>query len=348
MTRLSASLIFAKTSVADITALAVELERGGFERVWLGEAWREPVVPATAMALKTSKIGVGTAVSQMYPLNPVIAAQQAAQLQEVAEGRFALGLGLGAKFVVERWLGVAYERPLRRTREFIEIVRGVLASPDTGPFSYEGEVLSTHKYRLTFAEQAVHVPIHLAAVGPRMQELAGELADGIIVGALHSPEYMEQMRARLAAGAAKADRDVDNVEIWYYLTTCVAHDSERARGLARRSLVYLAQYEHYLAVYEREGYGEITRRIAELVRNRGMDGAEALVTDDMIERFCIAGTPAECRDQLRRFADYPGVPVLHMIPFRTDEAEVRESVRLAATLLTAEATVSSKASLQER
>lgn len=333
MTRLSASLIYGRTSIEDIVELIRCLEDAGYDRVWLGEAWREPVVPVTAAAVQTTTVGLGTAISQIYPVNPVIAAQQAAQIQEVAQGRFALGLGLGAGFVVERWYGVPYERPLRRAREFIDIVRGVLASPETGPFSYAGEVLSTHKYTLAFSDEAVHVPIHLAAVGPRMQELAGELADGIMVGALHSPGYMDEMQERLATGAARAGRDVGDVEIWYYLTCCVAEDGDRARRLARGSLVYLSQYPHYMAVYEREGHGEVARRIAELVRARDMDGAEALVTDAMVEQFTIAGTPAECRAQLTRFEAYPGTPVLHMIPFRIDEAEARESVRLSAQLL---------------
>ena len=333
MSRLSSSLIFSRTSIAEIVELAGALERGGFERVWLGEAWREPVVPMAAVALGTERVGIGSAVSQIYPVNPVIVAQQAAQLQELASGRFALGLGLGAGFVVERWFGVPYERPLRRAREFVEILRGVLASPEEGPFTYEGELLSTRKYVLPFATEAVAVPIHLAAVGPKMQELAGELADGIVVGALHSQGYMDETQERLAAGAARAERDVDEVQIWYYLTCCVSEDGERARELARRSLVYLAQYPHYLKVYEREGVGEVAREMAALVRERRMAEAEAHVTDDMIERFCVAGTPAECRDQLRRFASYPGVPILHMIPFRIHEDEVRESVRLSAGLL---------------
>jgi alkanesulfonate monooxygenase SsuD/methylene tetrahydromethanopterin reductase-like flavin-dependent oxidoreductase (luciferase family) len=333
LSRLSAALIFSKTRIEEMVELATGLEQGGFERVWLGEAWREPVVPMTAVALGTKTIGVGSAVSQIYPVNPVIVAQQAAQLQELTAGRFALGIGLGAGFVVERWFGVAYERPLRRAREFIEILRGVLASPERGPFTYEGELLSTRKYLLPFADQAVTVPIHLAAIGPKMQELAGELADGIIVGALHSRDYMEETRARLAAGAAKVGRDVNDIQIWYYLTCCVSEDGDHARQLARRSLVYLAQYPHYQHVYDREGFGVVTRRMASLVREHEMLKAEVLVSDQMIERFCVAGTLSDCREQLRRFDSYPGVGVLHMVPFRIEEDEVRQSVRLAARLL---------------
>jgi alkanesulfonate monooxygenase SsuD/methylene tetrahydromethanopterin reductase-like flavin-dependent oxidoreductase (luciferase family) len=329
---LSASLTFSRTPLTELIDLARRLEAGGFQRVWFGEAWREPVVPMTATLAATDRIGVGSAISQIYPVNPVVAAQQAAQMQELGAGRFALGLGLGAGFVVERWFGVPYTRPLRRTREFVDVIRGVFASPEQGPFSYDGEVFRVRKYQLPFAERNVDVPVCLAAIGPRLQELAGELADGIIVGSLHSPRSMEQTQQRIAAGADRAGRDPDDVSIWYYLTCCISTDSHRARALARSSLVYLTQYPHYRRVYAEEGFDDIAQRVADLVRERAMDQAQAAISDEMIDRFCLAGTLAECRDQLRRYADYPGTPILNLIPFRIDEDEVVQCFRLAAQL----------------
>lgn len=330
--RLAASLIFSSTPLAEQVGLAQTLEAAGFNRIFFGEAWREPVVPLAATLGATSTVGVGSAISQIYPIHPVIAAQQAAQLDELGPGRVSLGLGLGASFVVERWFGVPYERPLRRAREFTDVVRGVLASPENGPFSYDGEVFRVRKYRLPFASARPRIPIHLAAVGPKMQTLAGEVADGVIVGALHSEAFMGQVVDRLATGAKRRGRDVDDVSIWYYLACCVSTDGERARALARRSLVYLAQYPHYRRVYEAEGFGETAATIADLVRAKAMDEAEAKVTDDMIERFAIAGTVEQCRTQLQRFDGYPGTPILHLVPFRMEEDEVLESFRLAAQL----------------
>ncbi|MBK5219819.1 MAG: LLM class flavin-dependent oxidoreductase [Thermoleophilia bacterium] len=332
MRRLSISLILAETPITEMVEIARHFEQSGVERVWLGEAWREPVVPITAMTVGTERIGVGTAVAQIFPVNPVIVAQQAAQLQELAGGRYALGLGLGASFVVERWFGVDPSRPLRRAREFIEIVRGALRSPEDGPFSYDGELLSTRKYKLPFAAEAVEVPINLAAVGPKMQELAGELADGIVIGALHSEGYMDETRERLRTGAERSGRDPAEIDVWVSIICCVDEDAEAARRQARRSLVYVAQYPHYQRVYEREGFGEIVQKIAGLVREKEMDKAEALVSDEMIECFCLAGTLAECREQMGRFEYDGAIPVLHLVPFRTSEAEVVESLRLAAGL----------------
>lgn len=330
--RLAASLIFSATPLAQQVDLARRLEAAGFERVFFGEAWREPVVPLATTLSGTSAIGVGSAISQIYPIHPVIAAQQVAQLDELGPGRVSLGLGLGASFVVERWFGLSYERPLRRAREFADVVRGVLSSPEHGPFSYDGEVFNIRKYRLPFASTIPQVPIYLAAVGPKMQTLAGEVADGVIIGALHSDRFMEQAVDRLAVGAKRRGHRIEDIAIWYYLTCCVSTDTDRARALARRSLVYLAQYPHYRRVYESEGFGEAAAAIGDLVRAKAMDEAEAQISDEMIERFAIAGTVDECRQQLQRYASYPGTPILHLVPFRIEEDEVLESFRLAAEL----------------
>lgn len=332
MTQLAASLIFSRTPLAAQIDLVRTLETAGFDRVYFGEAWREPVVPMAAALTGTTSVGIGSAVSQIFPVNPVVTAQQVAQLDELGPGRVSVGLGVGASFVVERWFGVPFERPLQRVREFTEVLRGVLASPHNGPFSYDGQLFSVRKYRLPFTDSVPRVPIHLAAVGPRMQELAGELADGVVIGALHSERTMEQTLHRLQTGARRRGRTVDDVRISYYLACCVSADPDRARTLARRSLVYLTQYPHYRAIYAAEGFGEISARIAELVRGRDMEQAERAVTDEMVERFAVAGTVDECRGQLRRYADYPGTPVLHLIPFRIGEDEVLESFRLAAEL----------------
>jgi alkanesulfonate monooxygenase SsuD/methylene tetrahydromethanopterin reductase-like flavin-dependent oxidoreductase (luciferase family) len=332
--QLAASLIFSETPLARQVEVARLLEAGGFTRVFFGEAWREPIVPMAATLAATSTVGVGTAISQIYPIHPVITAQQLAQLDEIGPGRVSVGLGLGASFVVERWFGVPYARPLRRAREFADVVRGVLASPDEGPFSYEGEIFTVRRYRLPFARQGLRIPIHLAAVGPRMQTLAGEVADGVVVGALHSERAMAQTLERLDAGARRRGRRVEDLSVWYYLACCVSTDSDRARALARRSLVYLAQYPHYRAVYEAEGFGEMANTIADLVRRKDMDGAERQVSDEMVSRFAVAGTVEECRTQLQRYRNYPGTPVLHLIPFRIGEDEVLESFRLAAQLAT--------------
>ena len=194
------TMAFHSTSVPEIAAWAADAEQRGVPAVWLSEAWRELAVPLTAVAAATHHIPIGAGVMQIFPAHPVLTALQAMQLQELSGGRFELGLGLGAGFVVERWFGVPYERPLRRMKEFVEVVRGVMDSRHGRPFSYAGEIFRVHKYTMPFGTELPDVPVSIAAVGPKMLELAGEVADGVILGAIHSPAYLAEVRRRLAAG----------------------------------------------------------------------------------------------------------------------------------------------------
>ena len=328
--RISVATGFGRTGIAQTVDLAQRLERGGFAGVLVEEAWREPIVPLTAVALATNTIGIGTGIAQIFPINPVVAAQQAAQINELAGNRHTLGLGLGAGFVVERWFGVTYERPLTRMREFVEVVRGILRSPETGPFSYDGSVFRVRKYLLRTSERAVDVPIHIAAVGPKMLELAGEVADGIIVGAIHSPASMEQLAERVAAGAQRSGRDPAQVAVRYFLPCAVSADPAIAQKFGRATLAYTAQYEHYRKALGAEGFGEEADTVAALARQGRMDDARSAVTDAMLERFTIMGDVDDCRRQLARYASYPGHPVLFTVPYGIDEDPALASLRRLA------------------
>lgn len=322
-----------KTHIGEAVDHVRLLEERGFERVWMGEAWREVIVPLAAMASQTSTIGLSSGILQIYPVNPVMIAQQAAQLWELSDRRFKLGLGLGAGFVIERWFGVPYERPLQRMREFLQVVRGVLRAPRDGPFSFEGEIFRVHKYALPFMEEAAEVPLYMAAIGPKMQQLAGELADGIVVGGINSPKHLAEVQENLAIGAERAGRDPGEVDIIYGIPCAVWEDAERARELGKGSLVYTTQYPHYMGVWRAEGYADITEAIARHVRAHDMDAAVALVPDEMMDRYAVYGTPEECTRQLDRYRAYPGSPILSLMPFRMSDGEIMQSLRLGANEL---------------
>jgi alkanesulfonate monooxygenase SsuD/methylene tetrahydromethanopterin reductase-like flavin-dependent oxidoreductase (luciferase family) len=322
-----------KTDIRDVVEHVAHLEERGFERVWMGEAWREVIVQLAAMSTRTSTIGLSSGILQIYPVNPVMIAQQAAQISQLSGERFILGVGLGAGFVIQRWFGVPYERPLQRMREFLQVVRGVLRAPEDGPFSFDGEIFRVRKYSLPFEETAVDVPLYMAAIGPKMQQLAGELADGIVVGGINSPEHLAQVQENLAIGAARAGRDVSEVAIIYGIPCAVWDEPERARELGKGSLVYTTQYPHYMGVWRSEGYQEITEKIAAHVRAHEMDAAVGLVPDEMMDRYAVYGTPEQCRAQLERYRSYPGSPILSLMPFRMSDDEIMRSLRLGADQL---------------
>jgi alkanesulfonate monooxygenase SsuD/methylene tetrahydromethanopterin reductase-like flavin-dependent oxidoreductase (luciferase family) len=324
---LGVAMAFGATPVPGIARWAQECERAGASSVWLGEAWRELAVPLAATAQATRHAQIGAGVMQVFPAHPVLAALQAVQLQELSNDRFELGVGLGAGFVVERWFGLPYERPLTRAREFIEVVRGAIASRHGEPFSYQGEIFRAHRYRMPFGEETADVPILLAAVGPKMLELAGEVADGVVLGALHSPEYLAEVRRRLARGAERTGRDPSRLTVHAFVICAADADIQHARTLARASLAYSAQYPHYRRRLQDEGFGELGDRIAERVRAHDQVGALDLIDDAMVDRFAVAGTPAQCRDRLARVT--PGIDEvkLTLVPFRIDETEAAARIR---------------------
>jgi alkanesulfonate monooxygenase SsuD/methylene tetrahydromethanopterin reductase-like flavin-dependent oxidoreductase (luciferase family) len=327
------TMAFRSTPVPEIASWAADAERRGVPAIWLSEAWRELSVPLTAVAAATQRIPIGTGVMQVYPAHPVVTALQAMQLQEISGGRFELGLGLGAGFVVERWFGIPYERPLRRMKEFVEVVRGAIDSRHGRPFSYSGDIFRIHNYSMPFGAGLPDVPVSVAAVGPKMLELAGEVADGVVLGAIHSPEYLAEVRRRLAAGADRAGRDASSVTI-YAISLCAASvDREESRTIARGAIAYTVQYSHYRDRMAEEGFGAQVEAIAAKVRAHEQEEALALIGDDMVDRFTISGTPEECRTAMSRTLSEVDVVMLTMPPFRMDETETAARVLDAAAIL---------------
>lgn len=313
--------------------LATKAEQANIGNFYAMEAWRETIVPMTACALHTQNIKLGTAVMQIYPVNPVMVAIQAAELQQTSAGRFSLGLGLGGKFVVSRWYGVSHDRPLRRMREFIEIIRGVHASAGGQPFSYRGQIFDLRKYHLG-DEPVLDVPINIAAVGPKMQELAGELSDGVMIGPLHSTEYLDRVWHRLAIGASRSGRNATDIQVYYHQITACHTDIEQACALARRSIIYLAQHEPYVKQFQLLGFGTEAVEINGLVRQHMYERAERLVTDTMLERLTVFGSPSECRRQLRSCKYAEAIPILMLVPFRTPENQILDSYEILIDGLT--------------
>jgi alkanesulfonate monooxygenase SsuD/methylene tetrahydromethanopterin reductase-like flavin-dependent oxidoreductase (luciferase family) len=330
------AMAFGSTPVPEIARWSRAAEDAGAATVWLGEAWRELAVPLCAAALATERVELGAGVMQLFPAHPLLAALQAAQLQEVSGGRFSLGVGLGASFVVERWFGVAYERPLQRAREFIEVVRGALASRRGEPFSYQGEIFRTHRYRMPFADDQPDVPILLAAVGPRMLELAGEVADGVVLGAIHSVAYLEEVRHRLAVGAGRAGRDPAELRIHAFSLCAVTPERQAGRDLARASLAYSAQYPHYRRRLAAEGFAAEAEQIADRVRAHDQAAALSLVSDEMVDRFSIAGSSEDCLAAATALSQEIDQLVLTLVPFRIDEAEAARRVLDGVALLAGE------------
>lgn len=170
MTRIDVSLpVASQPSVETLSEQAIRAESLGYDRVWVPETWGRDVVTVLAsLAARTDDIGIGASVMPVYSRSPALIGQTAATLQEVSGGRFRLGLGPSGPVVIENWHGVSFDRPLRRTRETIEIVTRVLSGESV---AYDGEFFELSGFRLRCEPPEPRPPVDAAGMGPKAMEL---------------------------------------------------------------------------------------------------------------------------------------------------------------------------------
>src|SRR5881227_104975 len=198
---------------ADQLRIVQEAERLGYDSVWAAEAYGSDTATVLGwLAGQTSKIRLGSGIFQMPARSAAMTAMTAATLDQLSGGRMLLGIGSSGPQVAEGWHGQRFARQLQRTREYIAVVRMVLARERV---TYDGETIELplpdgpgKALKLTISPVQERIPIYLAAIGPKNTALAGEVADGWIP-TFFSPEYVSDFRALLEEGAARTARDLD-------------------------------------------------------------------------------------------------------------------------------------------
>ena len=313
--------------------LVLRAEELGYESVWAGESWGFDAFTTLAwLAGRTARVGIGTHIATMFSRTPAMTAQSAASLDSIAGGRLTLGLGTSGPIVVENWHGQRWEQPLRRTREFVEIVRLALSGERV---DYDGKVFRLRGFRLRDEPPRSGVPVMLASIGPRNVELTGELAEGWLPIFLRV-DALPEMRGLLAAGAARSGRDASAIEI---APAMLAAASERlpedVRNLARAHVAFYAggMGTFYNRMLQRFGWAEEAERISREWARPGREGrpaAAAAVTDEMLDSTSAVGSPAHARERLEAaYAAGVTLPVL-MLPHGADAALMRDTLESLA------------------
>ena len=298
--------VAAQDSLEDVVEYAVLGEEYGYEHAWLPETWgRDAVTLLTRIATETDTIGIGPSIVNVYSRSPALVGQTAATLQEASEGRFRLGLGPSGPAVIEGWHGASFDRPLRRTREYIEIVRAVLAGD---VLNYDGDVFSLGGFRFRCDPPETPVPIEAAAMGPKSVELAGRFADGWHA-VLFTPEGISDRLEDLERGVELGDRNPEDVTVTLSVTAAALEDGDRARELGRGHLAFYvgAMGTYYRESLARQGYEAEATAIAEAVANRDQERIDEVIDDELLEAFGIGGTPDEAREQLERWEDVEAI-----------------------------------------
>ena len=282
-------------SPGDVQDLALMAEEAGYEALWMTEgSGRDSVTQLTSVAGKTQRIGLGTGILPIFGRTPLNTAMCAAGAAAVSNGRFMLGLGVGNRHAVETSQGIPYSRPMTRLRETITIVRRLLQGEEV---NRQGQVFNLAKASLGGAAPSGKVPIYIAALGPRMLEMAGEMADGVLLS-WTGPSSLKSAIQKVHQAAAKAGRDPSQVKIAGYVRTSVARDQAAARSSLRDQIARYTHNPYYRSFFRLSGF-QLEMDEAEQALERGDDaGAVGAISPRMEKELGIIGSPAECREML--------------------------------------------------
>ena len=308
-------------------------DEAGLESVWIPEAWgRDAFLALATIAHATQRIKLATGIINAYSRSPAAIAMAAATLEELSNGRAILGIGSSGAAVVERWHGLHFQRPLTRLRESITIVRQILSG---GQVNFQGKVFQVSNFRLAVQAPVRTIPIYLAALGPKMLRLAGEIADGVLLYLQPSSKIREAI-AEIQSGAEQAKRPAGSVDVAAFLPTFVSEEPEQAKQIVARVIAY---YVGGMGVYYHRKVSEIGFKAeADKIQAAWLRGdrvaATREVTQALVDSVAIAGTPVECRSRLEEFRKV-GVS-LPILSFSVDNQQAAQAVRESIKTLAAE------------
>ena len=295
-----------------------EAERLGFDSVWTAEAYgSDCFTPLAWYARSTSSIKWGTSVCQLSARTPVATAMTALTLDHLTEGRLMLGLGVSGPQVVEGWYGRPFPKPLERTREYVGIVRDVLAreGPVTSdgphyPLPYRGGLELGKPLKSITHPRRADVPILLGAEGPKNVALTAEIADGWLP-IFYSPKLDPEYRGYLQDGFARptARRSLEEFEVATTVNVVIDDDVERAADAVRPSLAFYIggmgarEMNFHFDVFCRMGYEAEARTIQDLFFEGRRDEAIAAVPTAMVEDVALVGPVEKIRNELQAWEE---------------------------------------------
>jgi len=294
---------------AEFADVVRETEAQGYHTAWTGETGGYDAIAVMATILAHSRtLHVGSAVVPVQTRTPTLLGMSAATLGHLAPGRVALGIGLSSRIIVEQWHGVKFSAALAQIREAVQIIRLVASGERV---NFEGTHYRVKNFRLT--APAAPVRIVLAALGPEMLELAGEIADGVVLNWI-PPEAVPASLAHLQAGARRAGRALDGFEIACFIRTCVTDDVKTARTALARDITGYAIVDVYAAFFRTAGFGAEVEAVNTRWRAGDRAGAVAEISPRVLDGLGVVGDEAFCRARIDEFAR-AGLTMPVVLPF---------------------------------
>ncbi|MFN3974696.1 MAG: TIGR03617 family F420-dependent LLM class oxidoreductase [Dehalococcoidia bacterium] len=285
-------------ALADVPAEARRAESLGYNGVTLSELTTDPFLASTLAAEHTQQAKVATSIAVAFPRSPMITAYEAWNLQAFSNGRFELGLGTQVKGHNERRFSVPWSAPGPRIREYVQALRAIWDCWQNGtPLNFQGQHYTFTLMTPEFNPGPISSPpppILLASVNPYMARLAAEVADGVLLHGFMTWKYIAEVALpAVEAGAKRAGKTLKDVAIsgGGFIVTG-ANEGEVLQNLevTRRRIAFYASTRTYKAVMDLHGWGDVTIRLHELTLQGRWKELPSLITDQMIDAFCVIGT----------------------------------------------------------
>jgi F420-dependent oxidoreductase-like protein len=317
-------------------------ERLGYESIWVAESYGSDVVSVLAwLAGQTKTVNLGAAILQVPARPPAAAAMAGATIDKLSGGRFLFGFGPSGPQVSEGWYGVPYAKPWGRTREYIEVVREIIARE--GPLEHHGEHYDLppaggegKALKLNFHPLRNHIPVFVGAIGRKSVQMTAEVADGWIPIFFSVDHFQETWGEHLEKGFAAAGRTRADLEVSPSLSCAIDGDLEAARNLVKASLLlYLGgmgsrKTNFYVDLAHRFGFGDVADEVQRRFQDGDRGGAFEAIPDELVHTTSLVGTEAEVAERVERFVA-AGVDRLIVSPAHVEpDQQLHTLERLAA------------------
>ena len=284
-------------SPQDYQELSSQAEKNGFEALWVPEGGgRDSLTSLATIAMKTDTVKLGTGILPIFARTPTNTAMSAAGMAAVSDGRFLLGLGVGHAPTVESRDGIPFKQPMTRMRETIQIIKALLSGEEV---NFTGKQFKITGASMGAATPKTKVPIYIAALGPQMLEMVGELADGVLMN-WTAVDYLGEAIGHIKRGAEKAGRDPNEIDIAGYVRVAVGDNLTESRDSLRRQVARYASNPFYRNFFAQTGFDKEMSAAAAALADGNLDKAADSITEEMQDQVAIVGTVEECRAALEK------------------------------------------------
>jgi len=284
---------------ADIVECVKLAEDLGYESAWVAEGHGgDQFAILSACAAVTKRILLGTSISSVFVRSVPTIAMAAATVDHISQRRFILGLGSSHRVQVEPEHGVPYRKPIQRVRESVEIIRTLLRD---GIVSYKGELITIERFDLWFKPIRQAIPIYLAALFPKMLQVCGEVAQGVIL-TWSTLDAGRRAAENIAIGAGRAGRRPEDIDIASLLPCYVTSDRRTAFDAMRPAVAFYGGFfPRYNRLMAESGFPEVARAIKAAWDRGGQEAAAQHVPDELIDSIAVAGTASECQERIEAY-----------------------------------------------